>query len=160
MSRGRTAARSCLRSLATKCLSDRQFRETMPVLHSFYNQWRRARSFPFQHSQAGEFERHLLAGRVQEFDLTQDCNMASEYTRCFYRLKGAETVHQETPCTAPAIRWKTVDNALQRCYAEADRTTRGRTLTPTTRASTARSKFAVCVAARLWLVEKPHIREN
>ncbi len=84
---------------------------------AFYNQWRKNPCDSiFEFSKRGDFQKRLLADEVDAFDLTQDCNMHGEYTRCFYRLKGNETIYEETPCDEPRIGWKTIGNKLTRCY--------------------------------------------
>jgi hypothetical protein len=88
-----------------------------------YDQWRKNHSFAYEWSKKGEFRKRLLAGEVDSFDLTQDCNMAGEYTRCFYTLVGKATVYQETPISTPYIRWKRIEGVLKRLYQQEDKDT-------------------------------------
>jgi hypothetical protein len=81
----------------------------------FYDQWRKSRA-PSNFASRGDFQKRLLAGEVEAFDMTQDCNMGGEYTRCFYKLTGKDTIYQETPCDEPRVQWKTVDGKLRRHY--------------------------------------------
>jgi hypothetical protein len=72
---------------------------------SLYRQWR-APGFAKKCSSRGTFLAHLHADRVAYFEITQDANIGGVYSRCFYRLKGEATIHQEVPLVAPGIGWK------------------------------------------------------
>ena len=79
----------------------------------YYNHWRK--NLGSYRANAGDFQKHLLAGEVEAFDFTQDCNMSGEYTRCFYKLADTK-IYQETPCDNPRVQWKRVEGKLTRHY--------------------------------------------
>lgn len=90
---------------------------------TFYDQWRNNRSYKCTIVTPGSFHQSLLAGDVDVFDFTQDCNMGGTYMRCFYTLIGQQTVYQETPCVQPLIVWKRMDGKLIQHYSKDHKST-------------------------------------
>lgn len=73
---------------------------------SYYRQWRDNRGLDTECSSETMFVDALAERKVDHFEVSQDANMAGSYIRCFYKLKGSDTLYEDVPLKNPAFKYE------------------------------------------------------